>query len=61
MTKIIKRKKIAKKDILVLVCERPSWWNNSSELSLVILVRRLGFMLVIIAFPVFSFIVDGSF
>jgi hypothetical protein len=36
MTKIIARKTIAKKEILVPDCERPSWWNNSYELILVV-------------------------
>jgi hypothetical protein len=61
MTKIIARKTIAKKEILVPGCERPSWWNNSFELILVVLVRRIRFLLVIISFPIVSFIVDGSF
>jgi hypothetical protein len=61
MTKIIARKTIAKKEILVLVCERPSWWNKSSKLILVIFVRRLSFLLVNIAFHVVAFTLDGAF
>ena len=44
MTKIIARKSIAKKDILVLGFENPFWWNNSSKLILVVLVRRIEFL-----------------
>jgi hypothetical protein len=61
MTKIIARKEITKKEILVPGCERPSWWNNSSELILVFIVRRIRFLLEIISFHVVVFIVDGSF
>jgi hypothetical protein len=61
MTKIIARKTIAKKEILVPVCERSSWWNNSFEIFLFVLVRRIGFFLVIISFHVVSFIIGGPF
>jgi hypothetical protein len=61
MTKNIARKLIAKKEILVPGYERPSWWNKSFELILVLLVRRIKFMLVIISFHVVAFSVDGSF
>jgi hypothetical protein len=58
MTKIIARKTIAMNDILASVCERYSWWNNSSKL---ILVGRIIFLLVINSFPTTSFIVYGAF
>jgi hypothetical protein len=58
MTKIIARKTIAKKAILVLVCERSSWWNDSSKLNL---MRRIRFLLVIISFLATTLIVDGAF
>jgi hypothetical protein len=61
MTKIIARKTIAKKEILVPGCERYYWWKNCSELILVVLVRRIRFMMVIISFPTGAFIVDGAF
>jgi hypothetical protein len=55
------KKKIAKKEIWVSGCERPSWWNNSFELILVVLVRRIRFLLVTISFHVVVFIFDGTF
>jgi hypothetical protein len=58
MTKIIARKTIAKKEVLVPVCEWSSWWNDSFEL---ILVRKMKFMLVIISFLVVALIFYGSF
>jgi hypothetical protein len=58
MTKIITRKRIAKKNILVSVCERYFWWNKYFEL---ILMGIISFLFVIISFPTVSFIVDGSF
>jgi hypothetical protein len=61
MTKIIARKTIDKKYILVSGCERPSWWNNSFEIMLLVLVRRVRFLLVIISFPSTAFIIDGVF
>jgi hypothetical protein len=63
MTKNIARKTIAKKEILVTGCESewPSWWKDSSEFILVVLVRRIRFLLVVISFIYIVFIVDGSF
>jgi hypothetical protein len=61
MTKIIARKIVAKEEILVSGCKRPSWWNNSSELIFVVLVRRIKFLLVIIPFLFSTLIFYGSF
>jgi hypothetical protein len=61
MTKFIVRKTIAKKEILVPSCERSSWWNNSYELILVVIMRRIRFLLVIISFHAIAFIFYGAF